>query len=187
MAESINVITHGMSGMIGDVIVFRQRAGKTFTSAAPRPTEHKPSAAELQHRQQFQEAIIYGKQALTDTKLKEEYQAQAKPGQSAFNVAVADLLHAPDIDTVDLSNYMGKVGDTITIRATDDFMVTGVTISISDADGTLVEKGAAVLGSNGLDWVYTATVANLNLSGDKIVVLATDLPGNVTEKDETLP
>ncbi len=124
---------------------------------------------------------------MADAKLKAEYEAQAKPGESAFNVAVADLLHAPDIETIDLSNYTGKVGDTITIRATDDFMVTGVTVSISEADGTLVEKGAAVLGADGLDWVYTATVANANLSGDKIVIQASDLPGNVTEKDETLP
>jgi hypothetical protein len=53
MAESINVITHGMSGMIGDVIVFRQRGGKTVVSAKPKPTDHKATPAQLAHRLEF--------------------------------------------------------------------------------------------------------------------------------------
>jgi len=37
MAESKNnIITHGLSGKVGDLIVFSQRNGKTFVSKAPR-------------------------------------------------------------------------------------------------------------------------------------------------------
>ena len=36
MAESKkNIITHGMSGKVGDIIVFSQRHGKTIVSKAP--------------------------------------------------------------------------------------------------------------------------------------------------------
>ncbi len=37
MAESMNnPITHGMSGTIGNVVVFRQRAGKTVVANIPK-------------------------------------------------------------------------------------------------------------------------------------------------------
>jgi len=37
MAESKNnIITHGLSGKVGDLIVFSQRNGKTIVSRAPK-------------------------------------------------------------------------------------------------------------------------------------------------------
>jgi hypothetical protein len=59
-------------------------------------------------------------------------------------------------------------------------------INISNADGTLVEEGAAVLGATGLNWVHTTKAVNANLAGDKITVEATDTPGNITDKQVTL-
>ncbi|MBC7759130.1 MAG: hypothetical protein H7069_09750 [Phormidesmis sp. FL-bin-119] len=39
MARSkFNVLTHGLSGLVGDMIVFRQRANKTIVCGKPRPT-----------------------------------------------------------------------------------------------------------------------------------------------------
>jgi hypothetical protein len=49
-----------------------------------------------------------------------------------------------------------------------------------------VESGAAVQDSNALYCVYTATAANEDLDGDKIVFKVSDIPGNTTEKEETL-
>ncbi|WP_232748829.1 hypothetical protein [Capnocytophaga stomatis] len=89
------------------------------------------------------------------------------------------MLQAPKIEQIDLSGYTGQVGDTIKVRAYDDFKVVSVTIHIYNSDSSLVEEGNAV--DNGLDWVYTATQANTDLSGDKIVVRATDMPANITE------
>jgi hypothetical protein len=70
------------------------------------------------------------------------------------------------------------VGSTIIIRAVDDFRVTGVQMQIYAASGTLLEKGNAVQQTNGLDWTYTATLANATLTGSKINAIATDVPGN---------
>ena len=58
-------------------------------------------------------------------------------------------------------------------------------MAIYNSDGTLVEQGNA-LNNNGPLWVYTATVNNPNLSDDKIVVRATDLPDNLAEKEVLL-
>jgi len=70
------------------------------------------------------------------------------------------------------------------VRATDDFRVTQVQVSIVNADGSVVEEGNAVQQANGIDWLYTATVANESLAGDKIVVRASDKPGNITTLEQ---
>ncbi|MDO4228539.1 MAG: hypothetical protein Q4C98_01880 [Capnocytophaga sp.] len=181
MAESKNnIITHGLSGKVGDILVFSQRNGKTIVSKVPQ----KKSITSDKVKEQigkFQQATIYAKTALQDASLKAEYteQAQRKKGVTAYNVAVADMLQAPKIEQIDLSDYSGNIGDTIKVRAYDDFKVVSVTVHIYNADGSLVEEGNAV--NTGLDWVYTATATNADLSGDKIVVRATDTPNNQTE------
>jgi hypothetical protein len=72
------------------------------------------------------------------------------------------------------------------VKATDDFKVASVSIAIYNVDGSLVEQGNAVQQPNKEKWLYTATADNTSPSGDKIVIRAYDLPGNTTEKDETL-
>jgi len=187
MAESKNnVITHGLTGLVGDLIVFRSRGGKTFVSSKPKARTGDLSEGQKQHLEKFQEAILYAKGSIADPALKEAYLAKATGNETAYNVAVADFFHAPDIKDVDVSNYTGKVGETITIRATDNFKVMEVSVAIYNADGTEVEHGLAVLSANGIDWVYTATADNASLDGDRIVIRASDLPGNVTEEEKNL-
>ena len=84
----------------------------------------------------------------------------------------ADLLNAPKIEQIDLSGYHGQVGDVIKVRAYDDFKVVSVSVHIYNSDGVVVEEGNAT--EQGIDWVYTATAQNTDLSGDKIIVKATD-------------
>lgn len=189
MAESKNnVVTHGLSGKVGDMLVFSQRHGKTFVARKPRINENRQATAQQQLVQQkFQQAVIYAKTALADANTKNAYDAVKQPGQTAFNVAVADLFNAPDIDSIDLSGYNGNPGDQIIIRATDDFKMAEVKVTIANADGSEVESGNAVLDpTTGLDWIYTATQTNSSLSGDKITVVASDMPGNLTQMQETL-
>ena len=76
------------------------------------------------------------------------------------------------------SAYSGVVGSTISIRAIDDFRVTGVRVQIFTAGGALLEQGNAVQQNNGIDWTYTATQANSPLTGSKISAIASDVPGN---------
>jgi len=95
-------------------------------------------------------------------------------------------MHAPDINEVNMSKYSGKVGDTITISVKDDFKVAEVSVTILNEDGTEVEHGMAQAALGALQWVYTATADNSSLTGDKIIIRASDLPGHTTEKEQAL-
>ncbi|MDO4703778.1 hypothetical protein [Tannerella sp.] len=182
MAQSKNnIVTHGLSGKIGDIIVFSQRDGKTIVSKAPRKRTGEDSDKQKEQQARFQQAVLYGKSVLADPAQKALYEST---GRRAYNVAVADMLKAPKIDRIDLSNYGGQVGDTIRIRVYDDFKVKHVSVQIYNSDGTLLEEGEAI--PQGIDWVYTATTTNTELAGDKIVVRATDLPDNLTEFSQLL-
>ena len=187
MAQSNhNIITHGLSGKVGDMLVFSQRNGKTIVSTPPRHTK-EPTEKQKAHAQLFQQAVIYAKAAIKSLETKAAYEAAAEKGVNAYNIAVADMLHAPDIEEINLAGYTGKPGDIITIKATDDFKVLAVMVEIHNADGSMVESGNASLRTNGLEWVYEATVNNPDLHGDRIVVKATDMPANLAEKEELIP
>jgi hypothetical protein len=187
MAESKNnVITHGLSGKFGDLVVFRQRAGKTLATKAPGSRETAPSQAQQNVRQRFQRAAIYGKSVLANPTAKQAYAAAAANGQSAYNVAFADFFHAPDIAQVDLSGYTGQAGEPIRIKVTDDFKVKTVKVQIHNEDGTLVEEGQATQLGDGPDWTYTTTSSNPSIIGDKITIIATDNPDNLTMEEFTL-
>lgn len=184
MGESkSNLATEGLSGQVGN-LVFRRRKGdgKVFVSVHPAAREGEPSEAQQRVNSKFQEAVLYGKSIIADPETKALYGEKAIPGQSAYNIAVADFFHAPDIETIDISSYTGTVGDIIKIKATDNFKVTEVSVTIYNADGTEVEHGRAVQSEGKNEWVFTAKVANASIDGDRIEVRAMDLPGNETEK-----
>jgi hypothetical protein len=185
MAKSKNnVVTYGLSGKIG-MLVFRQIGGETIVSTMPEQSS-EPTKKQLKHRKHFQRAVLYGTTAIESPETKELYEAAAaKKGRKPFNVAVADFFHAPDINSVDISEYSGNVGDTIRIEATDDFLVKSVKIRIINANGALVEEGEATQ-SIGMLWIYSATQGNENIDGYKIIVTASDLPGNLTEEVVTM-
>lgn len=180
-----NVLTHGLSGTVGDLLVFRNKGGKVIVANKPKERTSEYSEGEKAHQQLFQRAVLYGKSVLADTERKATYGAAAKEGQSAYNVAVADFFHAPDIDSIDISGYTGKAGDTIKISVTDNFRVSEVSVGIYNADGTEVEHGAAEQSANPSEWVFTAKAANASVGGDRIEVRAYDLPGNETAKEIT--
>lgn len=187
MAESKNnVITHGLSGLIGDMIVFRSRFGKTIVSTKPKERTGEPSEVQKAHKAKFQQAILYAKAAINDPETMQGYKDASGNGVTPYNVAVADFFQAPDVQEVNLSNYSGKVGDTISIKVTDNFMVKEVSVTILNADGSEVEHGNAVANAGTLEWIYTAKAANASLDGDKIVIRASDLPGNISEKEEVI-
>ena len=181
-----NYVTHGLRGQVGDLFVFKTVKGKTIVAAPPRKTTHEPTEKQLKQQKLFQEAAIYGKTVTVTPELRAIYETSLPEGSSVYQVALADFLNAPEIEEIDVTNYTGNPGNTIRIRATDDFMVKNVEVSILNQDGTLVEKGAAIKQANGLDWLFTATVKNDTLTGDKIVVRASDLPGNIASSDINL-
>ena len=99
--------------------MFRRRRAdeKIFVSRHPGEQEAVPTQAQASVREKFQQAAIYGRSVVSNPETKAEYAAAAKPGQSAYNVAVADFFRAPDIEEVYLSAYSGQVGDLLNIKS----------------------------------------------------------------------
>jgi hypothetical protein len=182
-----NVVTHGLSGKVGDLLLFRQRGGKTIVSRIP---EQPKTVSEKQkaQRQRFRRAVIYGQAAVVAPETKDLYETIAKKkGKTPFTLAVADWLNIPEILDIDCSDYSGQQGDVILVEAIDDAMVKYVRISIISIDGILVEEGLAVPDVSGKVWTYTATQTDNNdVKGYKIVVTVSDLPGNIVTETEEL-
>lgn len=106
-----NLILHGASGKIGDMLVIRQRCGSVILSQAPGERTTDPTEAQKAHQQKFQQAVLYARVQMADETAKAEYGAKATGLSNAYNVAVADFFHAPNIDEIDVSQYRGVVGD----------------------------------------------------------------------------
>jgi hypothetical protein len=86
--------------------------------------------------------------------------AKERKGITAYNIIVDDFLNAPNIESVDLSTYMGATRNKFHIVATNDFAVKSAHVQISYANDFLIEKNEAVTAKN--LWVYTATADNKN-------------------------
>jgi hypothetical protein len=172
-----NYVTSGVSGDVGALWNFRQRAGRTIISKVRGPNIKPPNAQSLASRKRFGQASSYAKKAILNPEIRAMYAAAAGKGVNAFNIALSDAFISPVVSKIDNTNYHGAVGDTFLIDATDNFKVTEVVVTIDNAAGALIETGNAVLQEN-KTWMYTATVANASISGSKITAVATDLPGN---------
>lgn len=135
--------------------------------------------AKMQEKRRLQQAVIYGKAAIRDFLKKQAYES-ASDGRTPFDVAFADFLNAPSIDSIDLSEYSGRVGSRITIVVLDDFAVSSVYVKIQNSDGSIADEGFAAPGLFSTEWIFTASQDNPELTGDKITITATDLPGNDT-------
>jgi hypothetical protein len=130
-----------------------------------------------EQREKFRQAILYAKSAQGTPEYKDVAESR---GLSTYNVAVADFLHPPEIQHIDVSAYKGAPGEAITITAVDDVKVKTVGVMIVADDGTLVEKGSAVAAPSANQWLYT-TVNSAPSTSVKIVVDVADLSGQVAE------
>jgi hypothetical protein len=181
-----NVLTRGLSGKLGNLVVFRNDGGKTIMSSAPGKRTLPLTEAQQMHQQQFKQAVLYAKAVLADPDKKAEYESAARNGESAYNMAVADFLKFPVIQEMDISMYTGQAGDKIRVRATDNFKIAEVSVTIFKSDNSIVESGIAEPAGNGRDWIYTATHANSPIGGGRIVATVTDGPGHQTQMSQML-
>ena len=77
MAESKNnVVTFGLRGKIGDLLVFRQKDGKTIVSKRPERTKGW-SEKQIAQRRRFKSGVIYAKGAIEAPETQEIYSSVA--------------------------------------------------------------------------------------------------------------
>ncbi|WP_207426666.1 hypothetical protein [Pedobacter sp. SYSU D00535] len=182
--ESVNNdLVQGATGRIGNMLVFRQRGGKTFIAKRPRKKEVPDSEGQELVKEKFRMAVAYAKAVCNDPARKEVYQAKASRYTSAYNLAVSDFCKAPEIKSIYTEAYSGKTGDEISMRVMDDFQVESVTVQLKDEAGALIEQGPAALSESMNDWVYIAKTDNPGYATGTITVIAKDIPGNTTVKE----
>lgn len=181
-----NIVTQGLSGKLGNMLVFRQRGDQTIVATKPAESNKEFTAAQKAHHTKFQKAIIYGKAAIADASIRGEYEKGANENQSAYNIAVADYMNAPKIENIDISGYSGNINELIFVTVVDDFKVEEVKVSIKNADGTMVESGFALATVNPSIWSYVTKQVNSSTLGDQIIIEASDIPGNISRDTRTL-
>jgi len=170
-----NIIIHGLSGSLGSQLVIKQdKAGRTIVGVPPTTDPNRTyTETELEHQNKFREASVYAKEAKSQAIYTEK--ADGTP-MTAYNVAIADWFHAPEIHEIDIAAWNGGVGQLILVQAMDDVQVTQVNVVITDGTGAVLEQGAAVR-AEGTWWNYTTTATATN--GAQVLVTAQDLPGNM--------
>ncbi|WP_460608239.1 hypothetical protein [Hymenobacter terrigena] len=67
-----NIVTEGLSGMLGGQLVFRQTSRGTVVSVAPQAPTGPPTAAQTAQRTRFQQAVIYAKGQSQDPAVQAE-------------------------------------------------------------------------------------------------------------------
>jgi hypothetical protein len=189
MAHSDNsVVTRKLKGSLGKELVFREWEGKTVVAKAPGKRKGKPTEKQAETQEKFLIASRYARAVINnpDKGLADSYATGLKSRQNVFSRALEDCMSPPVVKSIRTRNYKGAAGDKIIVRAIDDFRVVSVRVEIYVASGTLLEAGNAEMDENTLDFIYTVTQVNSQLTGSKIVAIATDVPRNEGMLEVTL-
>jgi hypothetical protein len=149
----------------------------------PRPSKQVRSEKQQQQTRRFREAIRYARSASRTVRIYTDLAARCRR-VTAYNLAIADWFHPPEILEVDFGERTGEAREIIGIYAVDDVQVKCVHVAILDPNGTVLEQGPATL-ANYDWWLYETTAPAGNNS--KVIVTAEDLPGHVTEAMRFLP
>jgi len=174
----LNPILERIRGSVGD-LVFKRYGDGVVVARKPDMEGREQTPAQLAQRERFRQAALFGKMVMADpdTKLVYDEVAQQR-GKPVFSLTIADFYNAPNVDEIDVSAYTGQVGDPIVIRASDDFDVVGVAVTLTDTEGNLIEEGDATESAPGSgSFTYAATAAVASGTTVRIAVSATDRPG----------
>ncbi|WP_440134680.1 hypothetical protein [Chitinophaga sancti] len=172
-----NILLQVVRGTIGDQITIYERNGRIIMAKKRGPSNNKPTKKQLEARYKMKVAAAYAKVIIQDPELKAYYKSKAGPGQNAYNMAVKDAYHSPEVQDIRFEDT------TVVVTAKDEFRVAEVEVKVLDAADVLLERGKAILGRNGVDWYYKA--AGLP-AGGKVIVVVVDLPGNGTVREVML-
>lgn len=172
-----SLLLQAVRGSLGDQITIYERNGQIIMAKKRARSRKKPTKNQLAARERMAIAAAYAKEIIKDPEVKAYYQSLAGPGQNAYNMAIKDAYKSPEVQHIELKE------DTVVVRAKDEFRIAEVQVRVLDAAGRVRENGKAVLGRNGVDWFYRITGGT---DQGKIVVVAVDLPGNVTEREIVL-
>jgi hypothetical protein len=182
MAQSKNnPLTKGLSGMIGNSVVFRTVNGKTIISNRPSKPKFQ-SALQKENRTKFSRAVAFSKRMMSDPIAKEKYGSIAKQEglPNAYTAAVTEYMRKPEIQDIDIAQYTGGKDQEIRVRAEKKgFEVMEVEVLITDEKGQKIEQGKAGKATGG-EWIYTSQVDTLTPM--QLMIRVRDRVNNVVER-----
>ena len=173
-----NGLTADYSGKFGNQYVLRCRNGRSNMSKLPKRTKTTTSEAQDRVKNNFKAAAAYAKDKLSIPELREAYLLRGNGLRSAYIMAMADSFHPPVINNINADFYRGHAGDVIRIEAVDNFRVEKVMFYLYDEDNQELEFGECVQAGEGSEWDYTILNEHVPTAGQKIKVVAYDLPGH---------
>ena len=176
-----DVVLRGLSGKIGGELVLHQQRNGQYAIRTRHVDAHQLGYAKSPDRYHLRlhEALLCPPTAScvpnTDT-------TESRHGSIREAIQV-DVIHPPEIHSIDVSAYTGQAGETISIEASDDNKVASLGVLIMTSDGTLIENGAATISDqNPYIWKYTTT-ATASSQFTKILLDVADL----VPRDERRP
>jgi hypothetical protein len=174
----VNPILQGLSGGLGRDLMFRRlQDGRTILCLKPDFSKREFSERQLSHQQRFQEAAAYAKAAAKNQPIYAELAAGTM--KNAYNIALSDWFHPPEILACELANWTGQAGDIVRIQAVDDVVVREMQVVFVDEQGEEIMRGEATL----VDEIWWQFVASGSLEDAyQVIVTVEDLAGNVSEK-----
>jgi hypothetical protein len=178
-----NPLTHGASGMLGGVVVFRTWNGKTFMYNRPKkPT--KQSELQKDNRNRFRMATSYAKSMMANPEKKAEYKERAKQLNlpNAYTAAIAEYLRKPEIQEIEVVTSSEKIEEIKIAASKKGFDLETVTVSIENQEGRVIEKGEAKK-AGGNNWSLKP-LSSVTLKGPVRVIAYTKTKyGAVIEKE----
>lgn len=170
----------GASGKFGGKIIFKNYNGITVISSYPDMSRVKRSEKQKAENVKFKEANAYANLVLKTPELYDFYKARLKGLQRVNNLAIRDFSKPPIVHSI---TYHCEE-KCIYVKASDDFMVTHVDISIKAMNGTLLQEGQA-LKSQMDQWTFI--VNNTSETEFSVEAKAYDLPGHHASLVQYIP
>lgn len=168
-----NIITKGLSGKFGRHGYFRQYNGRTVFCRLEHPYTGPLSAKQVANNDRFRKAHQFAQHIINNPGRKALYARRARNGRSAYNEAISDAMHAPEIREVAEHRH------TILIRASDNFEVTKMLVQVYDDTGTLIEEGRYTTPGREVKWKYKLKA----WTPVRVVVKVYDAAGNMAEQE----
>jgi hypothetical protein len=173
-----NTVIQGVTGALGDQLVARRdKAGRTTLMKKPTFSDDRVfSKAQKGQQGSFKEAMLYAKSAVKREPIYAEIAAGTP--RTAYNVAISDWFHPPEVGEIDLSGWTGQVGESIRVKAVDDAVVARVMVTIVGERDVVIEQGDA----EPIDDVWWEYVTRQPAPGQvSVIALAVDLPGHIAQ------
>ena len=159
-----NALVSDLRGHLGKQVVYKKTNNQVIATTMPRRPRKKRSEAVQKQNRLFKVAAHGAKNAIKDPVRRKRYEAARKPGQSAYNVAMSEILKmlvANKHEITPTPAYRKRTGKSI---KTND-----ITLLLDTDDGTLVETGLVVKDEN-LKWILAAAREKTTKKVRKIVL-----------------